>query len=152
MPLSRWSNNAALQCRVCVATATRTFASVHEHMQSLVSLFKTPEKGAVPAGTMMTPFGHDESPSERSTIPQLFTPEINAVLDLDASIKWRGPGEHGMSPLPAVTPLNVPTDGGSGEFRASHVPARSRGLRSNRALDFSNALGFGPAQLSKSAV
>lgn len=110
-------------------------------LQSLVSLFKTPEKG-----TLATAFASEESPSERSTIPQLFTPEINAVLDLDVSIKWRGLGDHGMSPLPAVTPLVIGSEPAATEFRASQQPnssrhqepSRARSLRSHRTLDFSN--------------
>lgn len=116
-------------------------------MQPIVSLFKTPEKPVLGDKVISTPFP-DESPSERSTIPQLFTPE-NTVLDLDMSIKLRGLGEPGTSPLPAVTPLVVGTDSAA-EFRASQQPksslkresSRAR-FRSHRTLDFSDAPGCG---------
>lgn len=112
----------------------------------LSSTWKTPVKN-VPA----SPYLVDESPSERSTIPQLYTPENNA-LDLDFSIKWRGPNDQGMSPLPAVTPLVTGTESSKDEdIRGAPQPnegglfganlSRRPSLRSHRTLDFSEAPG-----------
>ena len=121
-------------------------------MQLPSTWLKTPVKG-MPA----SPFpAAEESPSERSTIPQLYTPEINAVLDLDVSIKWRHPSEAGMSPLPAVTPLVTsaepakaglrgapPQGAGAGPSGAAEMQRRPS-LRSHRTLDFSEAQGCVP--------
>lgn len=110
---------------------------------------KTPVKG-MPA----SPFpAAEESPSERSTIPQLYTPEINAVLDLDVSIKWRHTSDGGMSPLPAVTPLVTSAEPAKEGLRAAAPQGAGAGpsgtadmhrkpsLRSHRTLDFSDAHG-----------
>ena len=109
-------------------------------VQSAVSLFKTPERSLARAS-----FDVEQSPSDRSTIPQLFTPDIT-VLDLDASIKWRGGGEAGMSPLPAVTPLVASMEPSAIEFRGlqqrdTESAQCSTSMRSHRTLDFSNANG-----------
>ena len=174
-------------------SATDRSTETRACVQEPPALFKTPDR---PKPAIYTPekrqsyggpFGLDDSPSERSTIPQLFTPEINTLLDLDASIRLRSVADPGgMSPLPAVTPLVVPTgaahagapsaDGGGAAAQPSkapgdgaqaqaqaHAPAQAqgaqqaqsqlgvrngqqlpqgRGLRSHRALDFSNANGF----------
>jgi hypothetical protein len=96
-------------------------------------------------------FPTDESPSERSTIPQLYTPENNA-LDLDFSIKWRGPSDQGMSPLLAVTPLVTGTEPIKDEEMQNAQQQSDEGLfatdlqrrpslRSHRTLDFSEMPG-----------
>jgi hypothetical protein len=117
-----------------------------EVLLQLSSTWKTPVKNGP-----VNPYLVDESPSERSTIPQLYTPENNA-LDLDFSIKWRGPSDQGMSPLPAVTPLVTGTEPSKDEdMRGPPQPndggllcanlSRRPSLRSHRTLDFSDAPG-----------